>query len=84
MNYSKLFLNVDPDYVIQFLSDKNTRLPCLTKLIIRYETLEVVTNNFTNNTTRLNCARIKSLDIYKQFPDTKNFHSYFSSLILSK
>jgi hypothetical protein len=42
-------VHVHSDYVIQFLSDKNTRLPCLTNLIIQYETLVTVTNNFTTD-----------------------------------
>ncbi|CAF1424026.1 unnamed protein product [Rotaria sordida] len=74
---------VHNDYVIQFLSDKNTRLPCLTNLIIRYETLLIVTNNFTNNATRLNCSKIKSLVTHKLFVGSQDYHSYFPSLSLS-
>ncbi|CAF2919463.1 unnamed protein product [Rotaria sp. Silwood2] len=72
--------NVHNDYVIQFLSDKITRLPCLTNLIIDYETLTNVTNYFTNDTTRLNCAKIKSLVTFELFVPPQNFHSYFPSL----
>jgi hypothetical protein len=50
--------NVHLDYVIQFLSDKNTRLPCLTNLIIEYNALIFVADNFTNDATRLNCNQI--------------------------
>ena len=41
----------------QFLSNRNTRS---TSLEIQYKTLATVTNNFTNDTRRLNCAKINS------------------------
>jgi hypothetical protein len=72
--------NAHTDYVIQFLSDRNTHLPSLTNLEIEYEKLATVTNNFTNNATRLNCAKIKSLVIDGTFVRPQNFHSYFPSL----
>ncbi len=68
------------DYVIQFLSDKNTRLPCLTNLIVGYKTLVTVTNNFTNDATRLNCSKIKSLITHQLIVPSQNFVSYFPSL----
>ncbi|CAF1159786.1 unnamed protein product, partial [Rotaria sordida] len=71
---------VHKDYVIQFLSDKNTRLPCLTNLIIEYKTLVAVTNNFTNDATRLNCSKIKYLVTYEPFVRSQNFVAYFPSL----
>ncbi|CAF0787842.1 unnamed protein product [Adineta steineri] len=69
------------DYAIQFLSDTKTRLLCLTNLRIEYETLATVTNNFTNDATRLNCAKIKSLVMYRKFVPPHNFFSYFSSSV---
>jgi len=72
--------NVHNDYVIQFLSDKVTRLPCLKNLVIEYKTLARMTNYFTNDTTCLNCAQIKSLVTYELFVPRQNFHSYFPSL----
>jgi len=72
--------NTHNDYVIQFLSERNTCLPCLTDLIIKYETLATVTNYFTNEATRFNCSKIKSLDIRDQFVRPQNFNSYFPSL----
>jgi hypothetical protein len=72
--------NVHNNNVIQFLSDKITRLPCLTNLVIECEKLTRMTNYFTNDTTRLNCAQIKSLVTYELFVPLKNFHSYFPSL----
>ncbi|CAF2056181.1 unnamed protein product [Rotaria magnacalcarata] len=73
-------LSVHNDYVIQFLSDKITRLPCLTNLIIEYETLTRMTNYFTNDTTRLNCAKIKSLATFELLVPLEHFYSYFPSL----
>jgi hypothetical protein len=71
------------DYVRQFLSEKNTRLPCLTNLKIDYRHLVTLTNHFTNDIARLNCSKITSLEIYTQFDRTENFHSYFPSLCKS-
>ena len=71
---------VHNDYAIEFLSDKNTRLPSLTNLVIRYQTLSSVTNDFTNDATRLNCAKIKSLVTRQRVAATQNFYSYFPSL----
>lgn len=72
--------SVYDDYVIQFLSEKITRLPCLTNLIIEYETLTRITNYFTNDTTRLNCAKIKSLVTFEPLVPSEYFYSYFPSL----
>ncbi|CAF3295900.1 unnamed protein product [Rotaria socialis] len=71
---------VHTDYVIQLLSDRKTRLPRLTNLVIEYKKLVVVTNNFTNDMTRLNCAKIKSLITHKTFVRSQNFNSYFPCL----
>jgi hypothetical protein len=73
-------IHVHEDYVTQFLSERNTRLPCLTNLKIRYDTLAGVTNNFTNDETRLNCAKIKSLYACDLTVRSQNFDSYFPSL----
>ena len=40
------------DYAEQFLFEKNIRVPCLLELHISYETLIIVTNNFTNDLAR--------------------------------
>jgi hypothetical protein len=77
----KLILNkAHDDYLIQFLSHRNTRLPCLTTLQIGYKTLTTVTENFTNHATRLNCTKIKSLITNQPFVRSQNFDSYFPSL----
>ncbi|CAF3418700.1 unnamed protein product [Rotaria socialis] len=65
------------DYAEQFLVDTNTHLPCLLDLCIEYESLVMVTNNFTNDTTRLYCAKLKVLHIDKPFVRSKHFDEYF-------
>jgi hypothetical protein len=68
------------DYAEQFLYDKNIDLPCLLDLSIEYESLTMVTNHFTNDTTRLYCAKLKGLHINKPFVRPKHFHQYFPLL----
>jgi hypothetical protein len=68
------------DYAEQFLVDKNTHLPCLPDLCIKFESLEMVTKNFIYDATRLTCAKLKKLHIDGLFVESKNFHKYFSSL----
>ncbi|CAF4692722.1 unnamed protein product [Rotaria socialis] len=73
-------INANKGYVKQFLSQRKTSLPCLTNLKIRYSTLASVTNDFTNDETRLNCTKIKSLYACGVTVRSKNFDSYFPSL----
>ncbi|CAF4100218.1 unnamed protein product [Rotaria magnacalcarata] len=73
-------INANKDYVKQFLSQRKTSLPCLTNLKIRYSTLASVTNDFTNDETRLNCTKIKSLYAFDVTIRSQNFDSYFPSL----
>ncbi|CAF2757379.1 unnamed protein product [Rotaria sp. Silwood2] len=68
------------DYAVQFLFDKNTSLPRLTHLTIRYETLATATLSFTNDAARLTCAKIKCLVVQEPFVRSEKFLSYFSSL----
>ncbi len=68
------------DYAEQFLVDKYCHLPCLVSLDIRYESLVLVTNNFTNDATRLACSKLTSLRIKELFVAPKNFHQYFPLL----
>jgi len=71
----------DIDYVEQFLFDFNTCLPCLNTLHIKYEHLVIVTKNFTNNATRINCSKLKHI-IFDSKPMAypKNFYRYFPLL----
>ncbi|CAM4870082.1 unnamed protein product [Rotaria socialis] len=64
------------DYAKQFIYDKNIHLPCLLDLCIKYESLAVATNNFTNSTKLHNCDKLKRLHI-DLFVRPKTFHQYF-------
>ncbi|CAF3344928.1 unnamed protein product [Rotaria sp. Silwood2] len=70
------------DYVEEFLCNLNTRLPCLSKLHVEYKHLATVTENFTRNTTRMNCAKLKHIHFYHKLGivRSKNFDLYFPLL----
>ncbi|CAF2117090.1 unnamed protein product [Rotaria magnacalcarata] len=68
------------NYAEQFLVDKHCHLPCLLDLKIGYESLVLVTNNFTNDATRLTCSKLTSLCIKGAFVPPKTFHEYFPLL----
>ncbi|CAF3429032.1 unnamed protein product [Rotaria socialis] len=68
------------DYAEQFLFEKNTRLPRFLELYIGYETLAMVTNNFTNDLARRNCSQIRRLVIEELYVRPKDFHLYFPLL----
>ncbi|CAF1247349.1 unnamed protein product, partial [Rotaria sordida] len=70
------------DYVEQFLCSLNTRLPCLSKLHVEYEHLVTVTKNFTRNTTRMNCAKLKHINFRRKrgIVRSKDFDLYFPLL----
>jgi hypothetical protein len=70
------------NYVEQFLSDLNTYLPSLIRLYVQYEHLLTVTENFTRNATRINCARLKSIRFGDELTmvHSKDFYLYFPSL----
>ena len=67
------------DYAEQLLLTKNTDLPCLSDLFIRYESLTILTNNFTIDQMYLNCTQLKKLHIKEPFVRPETFHSYFPS-----
>ncbi|CAF4042645.1 unnamed protein product [Rotaria sp. Silwood2] len=78
-----ILLNIDTahaDYAEQFLVDERCYLPCLLNLNIGYESLVLVTNNFTNDATRLTCSKLTSLRIKELFVPPKTFHQYFPLL----
>ena len=64
------------DYAEQLLCDKNTHLPALSSLCIKYKSLVIITNNFTNGAICRNCAKTKELHAYS-FDRSQNFHYYF-------
>lgn len=68
------------DYAMQFLCNQKMNLPRLVDLSITYQTLATVTNYFTNNQTRLICARLTHLHICESFVRPSNFHLYFPLL----
>jgi hypothetical protein len=84
MKFSSLiYLNLQgahADYAEQFLIDKYCHLPCLLNLNIDYESLVLVTNNFTNDATRLTCSKLTSLRINEPFVPPKVFYQYFPLL----
>lgn len=51
----------DITYAEQFLLETRTQLPCLTELRIELEKLKLVTEHFTRDATRRNCAAVKEL-----------------------
>jgi hypothetical protein len=70
------------DYMKQFLFESNTRLPSLNKLSALYEDLRNVTDNFTSDAARVNCAKLKYIILCSKptiYPE--NFHDYFPSLV---
>jgi hypothetical protein len=70
------------DYIEQFLNDKKSHVPHLTKLIVGYYGLLRVTKNFTNDRTRLNCMKVKQLNIgAKMSIYSEDFYAYFPSLL---
>ncbi|CAF4352333.1 unnamed protein product [Rotaria sp. Silwood2] len=73
-------INAHSDYAIQFFSYKNICLLSLTHIIIEYKTLTSVTNDFTNDRSRLNCSKIKFLLTCELLVRSPNFDSYFPSL----
>lgn len=68
------------DYVDHFLNESKTHLPCLTELKVRFDDLKKVTENFTRDATRRNCAKIKRLIVedLRDFPE--DVYRYFPSL----
>ncbi len=87
IEYSHLMtLNLDRshvDYAKQFLLDTNIRVPRLSTLVIKYENLVNVTENFTNNTVHAKCKNLKKIIFPKEFRRIiigKNFSTYFPCL----
>ncbi|CAF3664120.1 unnamed protein product [Rotaria sp. Silwood1] len=68
------------DYVEQFLFDTNTYLPCLDQLQIQFEHLYIITENFTSNSTRAVCSKIKRIDFSETVVQSKDFYLYFPLL----
>lgn len=73
-------LPVHDDYVEQFLFDTNTYLSNYIQLKADYEQLKRVTQNFTKDTTRNNCSKIKRLFLHDFLQLPKHYHHYFPHL----
>ncbi|CAF0813444.1 unnamed protein product [Adineta steineri] len=67
-------------YLEQFLNETITRLPSLTELKVFYDELRYITQDFTRQTTRRNCANVKRLWINKLVAGSKDYWSYFPLL----
>jgi len=67
-------------YIEQFLHESKTRLPRLMRLIMNYNELQTVTENFTRDATRLNCAIVKRLIMREMIVYPKELYDYFPSL----
>ncbi|CAF3435904.1 unnamed protein product [Rotaria sp. Silwood2] len=67
-------------YIDQFLDQKRTHLPRLTKLAVNYDGLQKVTANFTRESTLRNCAQVKELLFERAFIHKKHFYNYFPLL----
>jgi hypothetical protein len=61
-------------------SKKNTRMLRLLKLPVEKETLPTITDSFTDEAGRLNCANVQILDMNGSFARPENFHLYFPFL----
>ncbi|CAF3380311.1 unnamed protein product, partial [Rotaria sp. Silwood2] len=72
--------NVNSHYIEHFLNETKTHLPCLIQLKIRYNLLEIVTQNFTRDATRCNCAKVKRLIVKDSIVYSKDVYRYFPSL----
>ncbi|CAF3020029.1 unnamed protein product [Rotaria socialis] len=70
----------DVYYVEQFLNTEKTHLPRLTELEVDYDNLVTVTDNFTRDATRGNCAKVKWLIFEITIEYSRAVHAYFPSL----
>jgi hypothetical protein len=75
-----ILIDAHIDYVDQFLRHTKSHVPCLSSLEINYEKLVNVTNNFTSDLTRINCAQLKRLWIGEEIVYPKHFYLYFPFL----
>lgn len=66
--------------VEQFLNEKTTCMPRLANLSVQYEHLRIVTQDFTREETRRNCANVTRLVTYAVMVGSKDYYNYFPSL----
>lgn len=72
-------LEAHDDYVEQFLVESQLHLSNYIYLCARYESLKLVTNNFTRDATRINCAKVAYVCLDDDILFPKNFKNYFLS-----
>jgi hypothetical protein len=68
------------DYAELFLLKEYVHLPRWLNLCIKYESLRIITNNFTDDAIHFNFGTLKSLDVCQPFDRSENFHRYFPLL----
>jgi hypothetical protein len=68
------------DYIEQFLIDTKTCLSNYIRLNVYYHVLNRITNNFTRDTTRNNCAKVKYIYNIDQYNVPTHFYTYFPHL----
>ena len=66
--------------VEQFLNEKTTRMPRLAYLSVLYDLLNIVTQDFTREETRRNCANVAKLVTYRVMVGSEDYYNYFPSL----
>jgi len=82
LNLTSLNVTFADDYYIeQFLLDTKTYVPRLTKIKVRFDHLQTVTENFTRDATRYNCRNIKRLSFETTMNYPKELYLYFPSLV---
>ena len=72
--------HVHTDYANEFLCQSRSHVPRLSSLKIKYAELATVTENFTSDFTRFNCAQLKKLLIEEQMVYPRHFYLYFPLL----
>ena len=65
------------DYIEQFLDNTKTCLSNNIYLFVDYGSLQTVTNNFTRNTTRINCSKVIKLSMHPKLNTFEYLHDYF-------
>jgi hypothetical protein len=78
--YRLRLTDVHIDYANQFLCDTNAYVPCLHTLVIPYDELAYITNDFTNDTTRFICGQLKKIEFHETFFYPEQFYLYFPFL----
>ncbi|CAF1485916.1 unnamed protein product [Rotaria sordida] len=81
IQYSSLselvIIDVHDDYIEEFLFHTKAYLPYNIILHINHESLQRVTNNFTRDATRINCAKINKLNLSGELKCSNSLKEYF-------